>query len=332
MIDCLARGLVAAGHEVVLFATGDSTCPVPLEWTYAVPIGIGSSSQAEDHHVQVAYESLTNRVDVIHDHTLSGPRRLLSRPSATPVVATNHVAFTPEVRRWWEPIGRRLPVVAVSHAHAASAPTVTVRKVIHHGIDMTGMPLGHGEGGYVAFLGRMSPDKGPHRAISVARAAGVPIKLAAKMSEPGERVFFRDVVQPLLGPDAVFVGEVGGQEKTDFLRGAIALLNPIRWTEPFGLVMIEAMAHGTPVLAFAEGAAPEIVANGVNGFLCADEAAMVEAMSWAQSLDRRQCRASIETRFGVHRMVEDHVRLYKDVAADWERYERTGRQDSLLTR
>ncbi|HET9732382.1 MAG TPA: glycosyltransferase [Acidimicrobiales bacterium] len=317
VIDNLARGLVAAGHDVVLFTTGDSTCPVPRRWAYPDALGTGLSVEAELHHVEVAYKSLVGEVDVIHDHTLFGPWRHLLEPCATPVVATHHGPFTDEMVRLYEPVARGLPLVAISAAQAASAPTVAVAAVILHGIDTSGFPLGAGDGGYVAFLGRMNPDKGPHRAIAAARAAGVPIRLAAKMWEPAEQAFFAAEVAPLLGSDATYVGELGGRAKLDFLAGASALLNPIGWPEPFGLVMIEAMATGTPVISFPAGAAPEIVRDGINGALCEDVEAMSEAIPSVATLDRSRCRASVEERFSVARMVEDHVDLYRRAIEGW---------------
>ena len=163
------------------------------------------------------------------------------------------------------------------------------------------------------FLGRMSPDKGVHRAIAVARAAGKPLMIAAKMWEPAEHRYFTEVVEPLLGNDAVYVGEVGGGHKLELLGAAEALVNPIRWPEPFGLVMIEALACGTPVLAFPEGAAPEIVDNGRTGFLCRDEeemAAFVDEVRW---IDRRQCRERVRTCFSTEKMVDAHVALYRRI-------------------
>jgi glycosyltransferase involved in cell wall biosynthesis len=305
----------------MLFTTGDSTCPVPLSWMYPHSLGAEPSGTAEVHHVDAAYEQLMNKVDVIHDHTVLGPRRLLSSRSQTPVVATTHNPFTPETIRSYELIGRRLPLVAISQAQAERAPAVPVRAVIHHGVDTGSFPEGKGDGGYAAFLGRMSPDKGPHRAIAVARAAGVPIRLAAKIWDPAEREFFEAVVRPLLGPDAIYVGEVGGSDKLDLLAGAEVLINPIRWPEPFGLVMIEAMASGTPVVSFRAGAAPEIVTNGVNGFLCEDEAEMADAVGRAGCLDRAQCRASVEPHFSAQRMVDDYVQLYRAAIADLRLYQ-----------
>lgn len=315
VIDVLARGLLAAGHEVTLFTTGDSTCPVPRAWVYPEALGTPTSGAAERVHVEAAYRALLGRVDIIHDHTLLGPWRCASRPCPTPVVATSHGPLTDEMARYYEPIARRLPVVAISAAQAASAPGVAVAAVIHHGIDLGAFPLGAGEGGYVAFLGRMDPDKGPHRAVCAARAAGVPIVLAAKMWEPAERAFFAAEVKPLLGADAVYVGEIGGQAKVELLGRATALLNPIRWPEPFGLVMVEAMATGTPVLSFAEGSACEIVVDGVTGFLCDDVAALAAAIGRVSRLDRGQVRAAAEARFSAARMVSDYVGLYRRAIA-----------------
>jgi len=318
VIDTLARGLVAAGHEVVLFATGDSTCPVPLLWAYPEALGTTGSAEAELDHVIRAYGALDGRVDVIHDHTLFGPWRAAARPGLTPVVTTNHGPFNEEMASRYSQIASRVPVVAISAAQAATAPEVGVAAVIHHGIDVDALPFGTGQGGYVAFLGRMNPDKGPDRAIRAARAAGVPIRLGAKMWEPAELAYFANSVEPLLGDDAVYVGEVGRADKTDLLAGAAALLNPIRWPEPFGLVMVEALAVGTPVIAFCEGAAPEIVRHGVNGFLCADEQAMAGAIACIGQIDRRACRAVAEEAFSTRRMVADHLVLYRDAIASWQ--------------
>jgi glycosyltransferase involved in cell wall biosynthesis len=229
-------------------------------------------------------------------------------------VTTAHGEFTPELRQHYAAIATAgLSVVAISHSQRRTVPEVPVAAVIHHGIDPATFPVGQGAGGYVMFLGRMHPAKGAHRAIAVAKATHKPIILAAKMREPAERRYFTECVQPLLGDDAVFVGEVGGRHKLDLLANAEALLNPIRWPEPFGLVMIEALACGTPVLSFAEGAAPEIVEHGRSGFLCEDEDDMAAAVDLVPSLDRANCRARVEAAFTTDRMVRDHLTLYRRI-------------------
>ncbi|MDQ1711461.1 MAG: hypothetical protein QOE45_911 [Frankiaceae bacterium] len=308
VLDTLARGLKRAGHDVVLYTTGDATCPVERRsyWPSAVtPMG---AILPEAAHVLAAYDALRDR-DVIHDHTLIGPL-LTARHGGVPVVTTNHAPFTPEIRRVFAATAERVALVAISHAQRATAPEIPVTAVIHHGIDPSALPVGDGAGGYVLFLGRMSPDKGVHRAIAAARLAGVPLKIAAKMREDGERAYFEQVVQPLLGADVEFLGEVGPAERDVLLGSALALLNPIAWPEPFGMVMVEAMAAGTPVLAFPAGAAPEIVRDGVTGFLCNDVPAMAEAIRQAPSLDRARCRAAVETDFSADRMVAAHADLY----------------------
>jgi glycosyltransferase involved in cell wall biosynthesis len=312
VIDQLARGFTAAGHDVTLFTTGDSTCPVTRRWVHPDALGTTGALIDELVHVESAYDALAD-CDVIHDHTLLGPLWSIANRIRRPVVTTAHGVFTPALTALYRTVGREVAVVAVSHHHASTAPTVPVRRVIHHGIDVDAMPLGSGEGGYVVFLGRMHPDKGVHRAIDIARAAGRRILIAAKMWEPAEHRYFAEVVEPMLGPDAVSLGQVGGHEKWQLLAGADALINPIRWPEPFGLVMIESLAVGTPVLTFPEGAAPEIVDHGTTGFLCDDDADMVERLSEVATLDRRACRRAVEARFSTRRMVDDHLALYRQL-------------------
>jgi glycosyltransferase involved in cell wall biosynthesis len=314
VIDQLARGLAAAGCDVRLFTTGDSTCPVESGWLYPRALTTRADQAAELAHVQAAYDFLAD-VDVIHDHTLTGPTELDLSSAPMPVVTTAHGEFTPELRVRYRAAAEQVSVIAISRAQRHSAPEVPIAAVIHHGLDVDSFPFGDGRGGYVMFLGRMGPDKGAHRAIAVARAAGRPIVLVAKMWEPAEHSYFTEVVEPLLGEDAVYVGEVGGQHKLELLGAAEALVNPIRWAEPFGLVMIEALACGTPVLTFPEGAAPEIVDHGRTGFLCSDEDDMASMVERARGLDRRECRSAVASRFSTARMVEDHLALYRRLLA-----------------
>jgi glycosyltransferase involved in cell wall biosynthesis len=161
----------------------------------------------------------------------------------------------------------------------------------------------------------MSPDKGPHRAIQAAKKAGVPLLMAAKMREAWEIAFYEEHVYPYLSDEVQYLGEVPHEKKLELLAGATALLNPIRWNEPFGLVMIEALACGTPVLAFPEGAAPEIVEDGVTGFLCDDEDAMARDIARAGELDRGACRNAVESYFSTKRMVDEHLELFTSMIA-----------------
>jgi glycosyltransferase involved in cell wall biosynthesis len=317
VVDRLARGFSAAGHDVVLFATGDSTCPVPRHHLLEVADGrcIGNGV-TEIRHALAAYECLRDEgCDIIHDHTLAGPLlgpRLLD--GDVPIVTTVHGPLASElldVYRHVATVGRGgVSLIAVSHAQRRPAPSLPVAAVIHHGIDAADFPVGRGDGGYALFLGRMSPDKGAHRAIEAARKARVPLVLAGKLREDSEFEYFDSEVRPLLGADADYIGEVPHDEKVRLLAGACALLFPIRWNEPFGLVMLEAMACGTPVLAFREGAAPEVVEDGVTGYLCDDEGHMAHCLTRLDSLSRAACRRAVETTFSTARMAADHLELF----------------------
>jgi glycosyltransferase involved in cell wall biosynthesis len=310
VVDGLAKGLRELGHEVRLFTVGESTCPVPREYLYPrglEPIGAGVPEAA---HALAAYEAFAD-VDIIHDHTILGPllagSRKIRRP---PVVTTNHGPFTPQTRPIFADIARHSSIVAVSHSHAQSAGGIPIAAVIHHGIDLQVHRPGTGNGGYLLFVGRMSPDKGVHHAVRVARRAGQRLMIAAKMREPAERAYFEKQVRPLMQPGDDMPAEQPLAVRLELMRSAAALLNPITWAEPFGLVMVEALAAATPVLAFPNGAAPEIIDVGRTGYLCHDESEMIAAVGRVPQIQRNQCRTAAEQRFSVKRMALDYQRLY----------------------
>lgn len=315
VVDNLARGLVELGHSVKLFTVAESTCPVERDFLYATAPDPMGTSMEEAAHVLAAYESLAD-VDVVHDHTVLGPL-IAGRPgvAAAPVVATHHGPFSPENLRIVGEAARTASIVAISHAQARFAREVPIAAVIHHGIDLDVYRPGPGDGGYLLFIGRMSYDKGVHRAIRVARATGRRLVIASKVREKVEHEYFEDEVRPLLGPDTDLLVEPPLDVRLDLLRHASALLNPISWPEPFGLVMTEALACGTPVIAYPCGAAPEIVEHGRTGYLCRDEDEMLSAVMTVGTLDRDACRSSARERFSLQRMARDHARLYASVLA-----------------
>ena len=314
VIDQLARGFHGRGHEVLLFTTGESTCPVPRGHLLAAAEGerIGMAVP-ELRHVMAAYDAVQD-FDVVHDHTVVGPV-YAERFADLNVVTTIHGPFNDELFDVYRRVAHRVPIVAVSHAQHRPAPQVPIARVIHHGVDAAAFPMGAGDGGYCLFLGRMSRDKGAHRATEAAYKAGRPLLLAGKMREPWEHQYFDVYVRPYLNDDIRYVGEVGHQDKLRLLAGASALLFPISWNEPFGMVMIEAMACGTPVLAFPEGAAPEVVVHGETGFLCRDVNDMADALGRVGALDRARCRQAVEGYFSADRMVAEHLELFERLAA-----------------
>jgi glycosyltransferase involved in cell wall biosynthesis len=318
VVDRLARGLAATGHDLLLWTTGDATCPVPrahiLDTAAGDRIGIAA---VELRHLILGYEHLIAwGADIVHDHTLIGPVYAQRFPGL-PVVTTNHGPFNEELSALYRAVAHDVAIIAISNDQACRAGNLPLAAVIHHGVDLDefnfGPGLGDEEGEYFLFLGRMAPEKGARRAALAAREADVRLVIAAKMREPWEQEFFQEEVQPLLDERVVYVGEVGHAERVRLLQGATALVNPIRWDEPFGLVMIEALASGTPVIAYREGAAPEIVDDGVTGFLCDDMGEMADRIRAVGRLDRRACRAAAEARFGMERMVADHLALFERI-------------------
>ena len=317
VIDNLARGLQKLGHEVRLFTVGESECPVPTDFLYPQPQApIGCVIQ-ETAHVLAAYESLAN-MDIIHDHTFLGPvicgLRGMRRP---PVVTTNHGPFSRETVPVLEEVAKHASVAAISQSQARQArnngATLPIAAVIHHGIDLDLYKPGPGGGGYLMFIGRMSADKGVHHAVRVAKKVGRRLVLSTKMREEAEVAYFEAEVRPLLDSGDEVPSEIPQRQRIDLLRHADALLNPITWEEPFGLVMAEALACSTPVLAFPNGAAPEIIESGTTGYLCRDEGAMITAIDRAGGINRDKCRAAAEQRFSLQRMARDHDQLYRRV-------------------
>jgi glycosyltransferase involved in cell wall biosynthesis len=312
VLDTLARGLQDAGHDVLLFASGDSTCPVPTASVDPQALGLGVAGTASElRHVIAAYRAMAAfGADVVHDHTLVGPFYAQTLPGVI-AVTTAHGPFTTDLGDLYRALGDRVPVIALSDDHARTPGDVPIETVIHHGVRVDDYPIGAGSGGYAVFLGRMHPDKGVDTACRVARAAGMPLRIAAKMREPEEKKWFTSTVKPFLTDEIQFVGELGLSDKLALLADAACLLNPICWPEPFGMVMIEALACGTPVVVTPSGAAPEIIDDGVTGFLRATVAGLAMGVQQASTLDRRACRAVAEERFSAERLIAEHVACYE---------------------
>jgi glycosyltransferase involved in cell wall biosynthesis len=313
VIDRLARGFARAGHDVLLGAAANSSCPVRLvPGTDEAADGALAEGCAttEVRHVVTSYAAMAD-VDVVHDHTMCGPV-YRHHPLGVPVVTTNHGPFDKTLNPIYRAL-RDVPIIAISRSQASAADGVRIAAVIHHGIDVDAVPEGPGRSGFASFIGRMSPDKGLREAVLIARAAGVPLRIAAKCREAAEQEYFEAEVKPLLGDDVEYLGELGETDKLKLVGDSFALLNPMQWPEPFGLVMIEALAAGTPVVATPAGSAPEIVDDGITGYLRKDRRALAEALVAAAGLDRTACRAAAMARFDTERMVREHVQLYTDL-------------------
>ena len=306
-----AEGLSARGHRVTLAAAPGSRVDsarlvAPLD---EEPETIGASYD-EWLHVVSALEELRD-CEVVIDHC-GFLGALLAGTGPAPAFHVVHGPLTPETIAFHRAIAERAPrlrLIAISEAQRRAAPDLPFAGVCHNALSLEGLPFRDEPGDYLAFLGRMTPDKGAVAAIGIARAAGLPLRMAAKCREPAERAYFADHVEPLLGDDVDWLGEVGGADKYELLAGARALIFPIDWEEPFGLVMIEAMACGTPVVATPRGAVPEVVEDGLTGFIHPDHDGLVEALGRLGDIDRSRCRAHVEERFSVARMTDDYERV-----------------------
>jgi glycosyltransferase involved in cell wall biosynthesis len=313
VIESLVRGLSARGIDVTLFAHPDSTAAATVLTADPPAHGVHMGDAMTELAWAAAADLALSDVDIVHHHTFAGA--VCSSPDRT-LVMTNHGPFEPRSRALVEQVARRSRVVAISRSHAATAPVPV--SVVQHGVDIEEFPFGDGGGGYLMFLGRLDPSKGAHIAIEVANRAGLPLLIAAKMRDPHERRFYKQFIAPALGERVRLVEEPGRRQARELLAGAVALVNPIRWKEPFGMVMIEAQACGTPVLAFSEGAAPELVAHGRTGFLSSSVDEMVRHVAWLRRLERGDVRAHVEEHFSARRMVDQYVQLYDEAWAATE--------------
>ena len=317
VVAYLTDELVARGHEVTLFASADSTTRARL--IPVCPKGLWRDAEVWDtltHHVRQLAQVIrhADEFDIAHFHGEPLHFACAGRlPCRT--LTTLHGRLLP---RDHGPLFREFaaaPLVSISHSQRAPVPHANWAGTVYHGLPPTEFELQRSAGSYLLFLGRMMPEKRPDLAVEIARRSGWPLKLAARI-HPGERGYFRDVIEPLLARSRGFteyLGEVGGTIRRDLLANARALLLPIDWDEPFGMVMIEAMACGTPVIAFRRGAVPEVLEHGVSGFIVDNVDEAVDAVSRIDEIGRDACRRAFEQRFTAGRMTDEYLQIYESL-------------------
>ena len=312
VVAILADGLVDQGHDVTLFAAGDSQTKARLVTSYDEPPSMRIGLSMPDLHHALTCYARAGEFDVVNDH--SGPLgAAMGAAVATPVCHTVHGPLTGEPGDVYSLIGSVTPsvgLISVSDSQRTPLPDLNWLATCHNAIAMDAYPFHAGNDGYLLFLGRMSPDKGAHHAVAVAREMGLPMILAGKMQDVEERHHFEAHVKPHLGGNIEYVGEVSHDEKVRLLQNACATVFPIQWPEPFGLVMVESMACGTPVVATRQGAVPEVIEQGRSGIVVDSPEGLAEAVAQAVTLDPAECRASAIERFSPERMVDDYVAAY----------------------
>jgi glycosyltransferase involved in cell wall biosynthesis len=310
-VAALSRALSERGHQVFVYATGDSRPAGTLRHCFASAVWPPDPAAERRHGAWAWRDARALAADVVH---VNSPEALLEWDGAEPApVVTIHHALEERLVDLYARFPRA-HLVAISQRQASLLPRLEPVAVVHHGLDPADYPAGAGGGGYGAFLGRISPEKAPHLAIDAARKAGMPLVIGAPRwsGDPVYEAYLESEMKPRLSwPALRWQGELDQQAKLCLLQGAEVLLVPLAWDEPFGLVMIEALLVGTPVVAFGRGSAPEIIEEGVTGFVVADADAMARAVPAARSLDRAACRRRAQKRFSAERMAADYEAVYR---------------------
>ena len=316
VVSWLTEELVRLGHDVTLFASGDSLTTARLVPACKKALRLDSNCVDQlAHHVVMLDQVFSEKenFDLIHFHIdyLHFP---LSRHEQVSHVTTLHGRLDlPDLVPLYRHF-RDMPVISISDAQRKPLPWANWQGTVHHGLPRESFSLGGGAGRYLAFLGRISPEKGLDQAIEIAKRAGMPLKIAAKIDRVDVQ-YFENVIKPLLNhPLIEFIGEIGYPQKNVFLGNAAALVFPINWREPFGLVMIEAMACGTPVIAYPLGSVPEVIQEGVTGFIVPDLESAARAVERIEEIDRRKCRRYFEQHFDAERMAQDYLNVYQRLA------------------
>ncbi len=318
VVSWLTEELIALGHEVTLFASGDSTTSAKLEpmWPRALRLD-GSVRDPNALHMMML-ERVYRRAgdfDFLHCNLDYYPFSLFSR-QATPFVTTLHGRLDlPEHQPVFDTFAS-LPVVSISNAQRRPLPQANWVRTVHHGIPDRLLVPKPVRPSYFAFLGRIAPEKRVDRAIRIAEHFGAPLKIAAKVDR-ADREYYEEQIEPMIRASRVveYIGEITDKEKADFLSGAIVLLVPIDWPEPFGLVMIEALACGTPVIAYNRGSVPEIIEDGLTGFVVEDDEGAIGAVDRLGQLSREKIRQRFEERFTARRMAQDYLAVYRSLSA-----------------
>jgi glycosyltransferase involved in cell wall biosynthesis len=317
----LADALTARGHHVTLLGAGEHGTSaerfIPL-WERTQHARLGQPYPEIMHTLKVrrAIEKLvaTDGVDIVHDHTFAGPLNTpVYRGLGIPTVVTMHGPIDDDLYPYYRELGDDVGLIAISDRQRQLAPDLNWVGRVHNALRIDDWPFAARKGDYALFLGRYAPYKGAHLALEAAHRAGMPLVLAGKCSEPSEQAYFDEQVRPLLTDDDLVFGQADAVAKRELLANARCLLFPIQWEEPFGMVMIEAMACGTPVVALRGGAVPEVVVDGVTGVICDDPAELPDAMERAQTLDPAACRRHVAAHFGVGQFGSGYERIYRSV-------------------
>jgi glycosyltransferase involved in cell wall biosynthesis len=315
VVGDLANGLSAKGHHVTLLATGDDRTDADFVATFdETPGSLGTpeAEWVEAVHAARACDALARLApDVVHAHFSA--KNLIARDRGAPTVLTVHGPIDDATAALYASVPN-LALVAISDALRRTRPELNWVSTVHNGIDVQRHPFAKEKEDFYLFLGRISPDKGVDRAIRIARETGIPLVIAAKCSEPRERRYFVETIEPMLGGNIRYIGAAETAAKRQLLRSARALLFPIRWDEPFGLVMVEALACGTPVVATRRGSVPEIIVDGVTGFIADEAEDMIEAVRRIDDIDPNACRRDALERFDSSRMCDSYEDLYQRAA------------------
>jgi glycosyltransferase involved in cell wall biosynthesis len=317
IVSLLADGLADAGHEVTLFASGGSTTKAELVSPLPQPPdpALLGNPWYDGYHAISSYLR-AQEFDVVHDHAaIVGPSLGALLGGHPPVVHTLHGPWTEETRLFYSAIDDLVHLVAISEAQRKDNTDVRYAATVHNGIDVSLYDFCEDKDDYLVYVGRANPDKGPSVAINVAHRAGLPLKMILKRSEPPERAYFEDAIAPLITDDVELHENVTHAEKVEMLGRARAMIFPIRWPEPFGLVMVEAMACGTPVVTTNWGAAPELVEDGVTGYRRDDYGDLVSAITLVDQLSPHACRARVEAEFSAAAMLRKYDALYERIVA-----------------